>query len=55
MRRAAIMRKLNVRSLAELLDLTITYQILSDLRCATESEHLRSNLGPRATGPVWII
>jgi len=32
MRRAGIMRKLKVRSLAELFDLTITYQILSDLR-----------------------
>lgn len=52
MRRAAIMRKLNVRSLAELLDLTITYQILSDLRCATDSQYLRSPLGPQATGSV---
>jgi FixJ family two-component response regulator len=34
MRRAGIMRKLKVRSLAELLDLTITYQIRSDLRNA---------------------
>jgi hypothetical protein len=34
MRRAGIMRKLKVRSLAELLDLTITYQIHSDLRNA---------------------
>jgi FixJ family two-component response regulator len=34
MRRAGIMRKLKVRTLAELLDLTITYQIHSDLRNA---------------------
>lgn len=52
MRRAAIMRKLNVRSLAELLDLTITYQILSDLRCATGNQYLRPDHGRQATGPV---
>lgn len=38
MRRAAIMRKLKVRSLAQLLDLTITYQILSELRYATGNQ-----------------
>jgi len=38
MRRASMMRKLNVRSLAQLLDLTITYQILSDLRYATGNQ-----------------
>jgi len=52
MRRAAIMRKLDVRSLAELLDLTITYQILSDLRSATGSQYPHPDLGRQATGPV---
>ena len=47
MRRAAIMRKLNVRSLAELLDLMITYQILSDLRRASRVNDLRASVGPR--------
>jgi FixJ family two-component response regulator len=50
MRRAAIMRKLDVRSLAELLDLTITYQILSDLRCATSSFYSRSDTGQNVIG-----
>jgi two-component system response regulator TtrR len=35
MRRSAIMRKLQVKSIAELLDLTITHRILTDLRQAT--------------------
>src|SRR6478752_1131833 len=52
MRRAAIMRKLDVRSLAELLDLTITYQILSELRSATGSQYPHPDLGRQATGPV---
>jgi FixJ family two-component response regulator len=34
MRRSAIMRKLQVRSVAELLDLTITYRILTELHQA---------------------
>jgi FixJ family two-component response regulator len=34
MRRSAIMRKLQVETVAELLDLTITHRILSDLRSA---------------------
>jgi FixJ family two-component response regulator len=51
MRRAAIMRKLNVRSLAELLDLTITYQILSDLHSAVSDDDLAS-FGPRASGRI---
>jgi FixJ family two-component response regulator len=37
MRRASIMRKLKVRTLAELLDLTVSYRILSELRYATTS------------------
>jgi FixJ family two-component response regulator len=37
MRRAAIMRKLQVSSVAELLDLTITHRILSDLQAASSS------------------
>lgn len=37
MRRSAIMRKLQVNSVAELLDLTISHRILTDLRqAATE-------------------
>ncbi|MDZ4659708.1 MAG: response regulator [Bythopirellula sp.] len=36
MRRSAIMRKLQVGSVAELLDLTITHRILSDLRAAAD-------------------
>jgi FixJ family two-component response regulator len=52
MRRAAIMRKLNVRSLAELLDLTITYQILSELNCAAQDHDLRASFGPRASGRI---
>ncbi len=36
MRRSAIMRKLQVGSVAELLDLTITHRILSDLRTASD-------------------
>jgi FixJ family two-component response regulator len=35
MRRSAIMKKLNVRSLAELLDLTITHSIFQELRQAS--------------------
>lgn len=35
MRRSTIMRKLQVKSVAELLDLTITHRILTDLRHAT--------------------
>ncbi|HEX4150553.1 MAG TPA: LuxR C-terminal-related transcriptional regulator, partial [Pirellulales bacterium] len=38
MRRAGIMRKLQVRSMAELLDLAVTHRVLSDLRRAT-AEH----------------
>ena len=37
MRRSAIMRKLQVSSVAELLDLTITHRILSDVRSAKDS------------------
>ena len=37
MRRSAIMRKLQVSSVAELLDLTITHRILSDVRRAKDS------------------
>jgi FixJ family two-component response regulator len=40
MRRAAIMRKLQVRSLAELLDLTVSHRILSDLRTAKQANPL---------------
>ncbi len=49
MRRAGIMRKLKVRSLAELLDLAITHQILSDLRFAADQRQLHSNLERKAT------
>ena len=48
MRRAAIMRKLKVRSLAELLDLTITFQILSDLRHAAGPHLLLPVSEPKA-------
>ncbi len=34
MRRSAIMRKLRVRTVAELIDLTATHRILTDLRQA---------------------
>jgi FixJ family two-component response regulator len=37
MRRSAIMRKLQVSSVAELLDLTITHRILSDLRAVNQN------------------
>jgi FixJ family two-component response regulator len=37
MRRSAIMRKLQVSSVAELLDLTITHRILSDLRSVNQN------------------
>jgi FixJ family two-component response regulator len=40
MRRASIMRKLKVRTLPELLDLTVTYRILSELRDATTSPQM---------------
>lgn len=40
MRRASIMRKLKVSTLAELLDLTITYRILSELHHATDHRQL---------------
>jgi len=40
MRRAAIMRKLEVRSVAELLDLTVTHRILAELRQAAEERRL---------------
>ena len=36
MRRASIMRKLQVRSLPELLRLTVTHRILSELRAAEQ-------------------
>lgn len=36
MRRSAIMRKMEVRSVAELVDLTVTHRILADLRDATD-------------------
>ena len=41
MRRAALMRKLQVRSLAELLDLAVTHRVLSDLRAAAEQRLIR--------------
>jgi len=47
MRRAGIMRKLKVKSLAELLDLTITYQILSSLRFGGNQPGLRAVLEPK--------
>jgi FixJ family two-component response regulator len=37
MRRSAIMRKMQVRSVAELVDLTVTHRILSDLRLAAKN------------------
>jgi FixJ family two-component response regulator len=37
MRRSAIMRKMKVRSVAELVDLTVTHRILTDLRLATKN------------------
>ena len=37
MRRSTIMRKLQVRSVAELIDLTATYRILTDVRRADAS------------------
>jgi FixJ family two-component response regulator len=37
MRRSAIMRKLQVSSVAELLDLTITHRILSDLQTVNQN------------------
>jgi FixJ family two-component response regulator len=40
MRRASIMRKLQVRNLAELLDLTVSHRIFSDLRQAKQSNIL---------------
>jgi FixJ family two-component response regulator len=40
MRRSAIMRKLQVTSVAELLDLTITHRILTDLRSAAAQSAL---------------
>ena len=40
MRRAAIMRKLQVGSVAELLDLAVTHRILTDLRQATQTTWL---------------
>lgn len=41
MRRAAIMRKLEVSSLAELVELTITHRILSELSATAQSANLR--------------
>lgn len=41
MRRASIMRKLGVRSLAELLDMAITHRVLSDLRTASRHSSFR--------------
>lgn len=41
MRRAAIMRKLDVDSLAQLLDLALTHRILSELRTASLQPQLR--------------
>ena len=41
MRRSAIMRKLQVRSVAELADLTATHRILSELRNAAREGQLR--------------
>ncbi len=41
MRRASIMRKLGVETLAELLDLALTHRILSELRTAAQHPQLR--------------
>jgi FixJ family two-component response regulator len=41
MRRSAIMKKLRVRSMAELLDLTATHRILTELREAAAVRHVR--------------
>jgi FixJ family two-component response regulator len=41
MRRSAIMRKLQVRSVAELADLTATHRILTELRSAAHESQLR--------------
>jgi DNA-binding NarL/FixJ family response regulator len=41
MRRSALMKKLQVRSVAELLDLTITHGILTELREAAAEQHIR--------------
>jgi FixJ family two-component response regulator len=41
MRRSAIMRKMQVRSVAELVDLTVTHRILADLRRATDNRVAR--------------
>jgi FixJ family two-component response regulator len=41
MRRAGIMRKLKVRSVAELVDLTATHRILNELRTAASETQLR--------------
>jgi len=41
MRRSAIMRKLQVRSVAELADLTATHRILTELRSAAQEGQLR--------------
>jgi FixJ family two-component response regulator len=41
MRRSAIMKKLRVRSMAELLDLTTTHRILTELREAAAERHVR--------------
>jgi len=41
MRRAGIMRKLQVRSVAELLDLAVTHRVLSELRQAADQRQFR--------------
>ena len=41
MRRAALMRKLQVRSLAELIDLAVTHRVHSELRMAARHQHYR--------------
>jgi DNA-binding NarL/FixJ family response regulator len=41
MRRSAIMKKLQVGSVAELLDLTTTHRILTELRQATAERRIR--------------
>jgi FixJ family two-component response regulator len=41
MRRSAIMRKLGVRTVAELFDLCITHRVLAELRQAAQTEFLR--------------
>jgi FixJ family two-component response regulator len=41
MRRSAIMKKLRVRSMAELLDLTTTHRILTELRDSAADRHVR--------------